>query len=78
MGKTLNFDELPDTITPLLYSKWRGISESLARQKFHSRGFPLIPNMGRRLIADKREVFLFETSESFRQFYAIEFAKKMI
>ncbi len=78
MGKTINYDELPDTITPQLYSKWRGISVSLARQKFHSDGFPLIPNMGNRLIADKRDVFLYETSKEFRTFYATEFAKKMI
>ncbi len=78
MGKTINYDELPDSITPKLYAMWRGISVSLARQKFHSDGFPLIPNMGSRLIADKRDVFLYETTEKFRPYYATEFAKKMI
>ena len=78
MGKIVNFNDLPDTITPEDYSEWRRVSLPIARQTFHSRGFPLIKTVGRRLIASKHEVFLFETSKELRPFYATEFAKKLI
>lgn len=56
----LKFEELPDTITPELYSEWRGIGVVKARERFHSYGFPLIKNCGANLIADKRAVFIYE------------------
>lgn len=56
----IKFKELPDTITPELYSEWRGIGVVKARERFHSFGFPLIKNCGANLIADKRAVFIYE------------------
>ena len=56
----IKFEELPDTITPEIYSDWRGIGVVKAREKFHSEGFPLIRNCGANLIADKRAVFIYE------------------
>lgn len=56
----IKFEELPDTITPELYSEWRGIGVVKARERFHSFGFPLIKNCGANLIADKRAVFIYE------------------
>lgn len=56
----IKFEELPDTITPELYSDWRGIGVVKARERFHSFGFPLIQNCGANLIADKRAVFIYE------------------
>lgn len=56
----IKFEELPDTITPELYSEWRGIGIVKARERFHSYGFPLIKDCGSNLIADKRAVFFHE------------------
>jgi hypothetical protein len=54
------FEELPETITPIEYSEWRGIGENKAREIFNSKGFPKIQGMGTKLIADKRAVLLHE------------------
>lgn len=56
----MKFEDLPDTITPELYSEWRGIGVVKARERFHSYGFPLIKDCGANLIADKRAVFIHE------------------
>lgn len=56
----IKFEDLPDTITPEIYSDWRGIGVVKAREKFHSYGFPLIKDCGANLIADKRAVFIHE------------------
>lgn len=56
----MKFEDLPDTITPELYSDWRGIGVVKARERFHSYGFPLIKDCGANLIADKRAVFIHE------------------
>jgi len=54
----MKFEDLPDTITPEIYSDWRGIGVVKARERFHSYGFPLIKDCGANLIADKRAVFI--------------------
>ena len=56
----IKFEELPDTITPEVYSEWRGIGIAKARERFRSYGFPLIKDCGANLIADKRAVFIHE------------------
>lgn len=56
----LKFEELPDTITPLDYAKWRGIGGNNAREIFNSKGFPRLPGTGVKQLADKRAVFLYE------------------
>lgn len=57
----ITFEELPDTLTPEDYSKWRRIGEPSARNRFHAQGFPLIFGDGSsRQIADKRAVLLYE------------------
>ena len=66
----IKFEELPDTITPELYSDWRGIGVVKARERFHSYGFPLIKDCGSNLIADKRAVF-------FQEFCVDEESKKI-
>lgn len=38
----IKFEDLPDTITPEIYSDWRGIGIVKARERFHSLNFPLI------------------------------------
>ena len=57
---SIKFDELPDTITPEYYAKWRGIGVDNARNRFHTKGFPILDVAGNRLIADKRAVLMFE------------------
>lgn len=57
---TKTFQELPDTITPYDYAKWRGVGESTARNIFNSKGFPRIQGTGVKQIADKRAVLLYE------------------
>lgn len=54
------FEDLPDTITPEDYAKWRGIGVENARVYYHRKGFPRLLNAGNRLIADKRAVLLFD------------------
>lgn len=57
---SIKFEELPDTITPDDYAKWRGIGIDNARNYFHSKGFPRITSAGNRLIADKRAVLMYD------------------
>ena len=54
------FKELPDTITPLDYAKWRNCGETKAREVFNSKGFPKIQGVGNKQLADKRAVFIYE------------------
>ena len=56
----IQYKDLPDTISPEIYAEWRNIGLHKAREKFHSKGFPLIKGMGTKLIADKRAVMLFD------------------
>lgn len=56
----IKFEDLPDTIIPEIYSDWREVGITKARERFHSYGFPLIKNCGANLIADKRVVFIYE------------------
>lgn len=75
----IKFEELPDTITPEIYSDWRGIGIAKARERFHSFGFPLIKDCGANLIADKRAVFIYEfgTDEETRNRLLEKIAIKM-
>ena len=56
----IKFEDLPDTITPEIYSDWRGIGVVKARERFHSYGLTKKKNCGANLIADKRAVFIYE------------------
>jgi hypothetical protein len=57
---TKNYEELPETITPLDYAEWRGIGENKAREIFNSQGFPRLKGTGVKQLADKRAVYLYE------------------
>ena len=57
---SIKFEELPDTITPDDYAKWRSIGVDQARNRFHAKGFPMLNIAGNRLIADKRAVLMYE------------------
>ena len=57
---TITFEELPETITPLDYAKWRGIGENKAREIFNSKGFPRIKGTGVKQVADKTAVKLYD------------------
>ena len=37
-----NFDDLNDVINYQDYAEWTGIGTNLAREKFNSKGFPLL------------------------------------
>lgn len=56
----IKFADLPDTIGPKEYAAWRGCGIPRANEKFHEDGFPLLKNNGKRLQADKREVYIYE------------------
>lgn len=71
MMDNIRFRDLPDTITPEIYAEWRNIGLHKAREKFHSRGFPLIQGMGTKLIADKRAIMLCELGLDDRQLQMI-------
>ena len=57
---TKTFDDFKDTITPEDYAKIRGINIKTARNIFNSDGFPKIPHVGKKLIADKNAVKLYD------------------
>lgn len=78
--ETLTYAELPDTITPEDYMKWRRCGLNYARNKFNSKGFPRIEDMGKRRIADKRKVLLFELglTEEDRREVLKQIAKEII
>lgn len=57
---SMNFEDLPDTITPEMYAKWRGIGKNKAREKFNAESFPKLNGVGTRLLADKRAVLMYD------------------
>lgn len=77
---TITFKDLPDTITPHDYAKWRGIGENKAREIFNSKGFPRLQGTGVKQLADKTAVRLYELglSEEDRKTILKEIAKEMI
>ena len=77
---TVKYEDLPDTITPLDYAKWRGVGENNARNIFNSKGFPRLQGTGVKQLADKRAVFLYELglNEEDRKTLLKEMAKEII
>ena len=74
------YEELPDTITPLMYAEWRGCGENKAREIFNSKDFPKIKGVGVKQLADKRAVLLYELglSAEDKQEVLKELAKEII
>ena len=56
----LNYENLPETITPYDYADWRGIGENKAREIFNRPDFPRIKGTGVKQLADKRIVLLYD------------------
>lgn len=77
---TVKYEDLPDTITPLDYAKWRGVGDITARNIFNSKGFPRLQGTGVKQLADKRAVFLYELglNEEDRKTLLKEMAKEII
>lgn len=77
---TIKYEDLPDTITPVDYMKWRGCGRATADAAFHAKGFPRLRNTGTKLLADKRAVLLYEMglSEENTNFVLKEIAREMI
>lgn len=75
-----NYSDLPDTITPLDYTEWRGVGETTARNIFNSKGFPRLQGTGVKQVADKRAVLLYELglSEEDRKEVLKELARQII
>ncbi len=57
---TIKFEDLPDYITYREYASWVGIGINLAREKFKSKGFPLLAGTGKKLIANKHAVLEYD------------------
>lgn len=57
---TKKYKDLPETITPLDYSEWRGIGENKAREIFNRKDFPRLKGTGVKQVADKRAVYLYD------------------
>lgn len=55
---TMTWEEAPETLTPEIYAKIRGIAPNKAREKFKEKGFPLVS--GGKQIADKTAVRLYD------------------
>lgn len=75
---TITYDELPDTITPLDYAKWRGIGGTKAREIFNSKDFPRIKGVGVKQIADKRAVLFYDLGLQDNKDFMKELAKEII
>lgn len=75
-----NYEDLPETISPLEYAEWRGIGENKAREIFNSKGFPRIQGTGVKQLADKVAVRLYELglSEEDKKEVLKEIAKEII
>lgn len=75
-----NYEDLPETISPLEYAEWRGIGETKAREIFNSKGFPRIQGTGVKQLADKVAVRLYELglSEEDKKEVLKEIAKEII
>ena len=56
----LNYENLPETITPYDYADWRWIGENKAREIFNRPDFPRIKGTGVKQLADKRIVLLYD------------------
>ena len=81
MPKTLiRYEDLPDTITPIDYMKWRGCGRATADAVFHAKDFPRLRNTGTKLLADKRAVLLYEMGLSKENIECVlkEIAKEMM
>ena len=57
----VKFEDLPDFITYYDYADWVGIGENMAREKFKSKGFPLLKGTGKKLIANKYDVLAYDS-----------------
>lgn len=57
---TMTWEEAPDTISPEIYARIRGIGTQTARDIFNSKGFPRIDGAGTKQIADKIAVRLYD------------------
>ena len=77
---TIKYEDLPDTITPIEYMKWRGCGRATADAVFHAKDFPRIQNTGTKLMADKRAVLFHELGlpEEDRKEVLKEMAREMI
>ena len=77
---TINYKDLPDTITPFDYAEWRGIGENKAREIFNRKDFPRIKGTGVKQLADKRAVYLYDLGlkEEDKQEILKEMARKII
>ena len=74
-----NFDDLADVIGYQDYAEWIGIGINMAREKFSSKGFPLIKGIGSKKLANKYQVFLYDLDdEEMKKIYAREFAIQML
>lgn len=63
-SSTISFIDLPDTITPLDYAKWRGIGVTKARQLFNRADFPRLKGTGVKQVADKWAVWIYDINMS--------------
>lgn len=57
---TMTWEEAPDTITPDIYSKIRGICVQKAREIFNKKDFPRLESGGNKQLADKTAVRLYD------------------
>lgn len=76
----IRYEDLPDTITPIDYMKWRGCGRATADAVFHAKDFPKIKNTGTKLLADKRAVLLYEMGLPKEEIECVlkEIAKEML
>ena len=74
-----NFEDLNDVINYQDYAEWTGIGANLAREKFNSKGFPLLKGIGNKKLANKYQVFLYDlVDDELKKVYAREFALQML
>lgn len=62
---TINWESAPDTITPEIYARIRGLSTQWARERFKENDFPKIESG--KLIADKTAVRLYDMGIKVKQ-----------
>lgn len=77
---TVNYNDLPETISPIDYANWRGIGESKAREIFNRKDFPRLKGTGVKQLADKVAVRLYDLGlkEEDKQVILKEIAKEII
>lgn len=75
-----NYEDLPETISPLEYAEWRGIGETKAREIFNRKDFPRIKGTGVKQLADKIAVRLYDLGlkEEEKQEVLKEIARQII